>query len=123
MMRKIVFSLFVFIFVLTPQCRPDGLDALVEFGKNQAEIEKDLARETETFERVRDAVESGAIAKGQSKTAIVEECGEPVIMYQDSKSGREKWVYKPAASSFFAGVKIYLFFDSSGALDEINVVK
>ena len=120
-MKKI--TLMICAVLCSPLCYAEGLDTLVELGKSQEEIQKVSTEETARFEWVKRAIGSGAITKGQSKDAIKGKYGEPVIITQDFQSKREKWVYKPASSSFFKGVKIYLYFDSSGSLDETKVLE
>lgn len=88
-----------------------------------ADIKAAMDAETKAFNRVKEAVDSGAIKKGISGSEIISRYGEPVIANDDSATGREKWVYKPADSSFFKGIRIYLFFDDTGALDEIKILQ
>ncbi len=102
-------------------CCAEGLDTLIEIGKAQADISKSYAQETKNFEGVKKAVENGAIKVGQSINDIKTKFGEPVVAVKDG--AREKWIYKPASSSFFEGVKISLFFNANGALDEIKIYK
>lgn len=121
-MKKISFVI-AFLVALSPACFAEGLQSLIELGRGQAEIQKAYDEETKTYEHVKEAVDSGTIAKGQSKDSIKERYGEPVVALQDSATNREHWIYKPAASNFFKGPKIHLFFDAKSALDEIKVIQ
>ena len=122
-MRRTALLLLVILTAWCVRCCAEGLDALIEVGKNMGEIQKGYDLETKNFERVKKAFDSGAIKKGQAKGDIAKQYGDPVIVTKESGPMREKWVYKPASSSFFDGIRIYLFFDESGALDEIKVVQ
>lgn len=101
----------------------EGLDSLIEVGKSMADINAAMAEETKSFDRVKAAVESGDIKKGTPKDEIKKQYGEPVISNEDSATKREKWAYMPATSTFFKGIRIYLYFDNTGALDEIRILK
>lgn len=113
----VLFMTSIFAF----NCYADGLGALIELGRGQAEMQKAYAEETKIFERMKRGIDNGAVQKGQSKEDIGNEYGEPVVMLQEK--GREKWVYKPAGSSFFKGIRVNLFFDEKGLLDEIVVLQ
>jgi len=115
-------SSFLFLVSAVP-LYAEGLDTLIAIGKSQAEMQKALDEETKAFERVKRAVETGDISKGQGKAGIRDKYGEPVVATQDSTTGKEKWVYLPATSSFFKGAKMYLFFDTNGLLDEIRLIE
>jgi len=100
----------------------DGIATLKDVGRSMADINREMERETKAFGRVKSAVDRGDIMKGTPKADIMRRYGEPVIANDDSATGREKWVYKPASSTFFKGIKIYLYFDAIGNLDEIRIV-
>jgi len=114
-----------FLFIAFSACsypaasRAEGIGALVEAGKSMDSAKKALNQETANFNGVKSAIESGALRKGLSKQAIASQYGEPVVINEDFATKRERWVYKPASSSFFEGARICLLFDSSGALDEM----
>ena len=110
-MRKIALISAVIMIMSSALIRAEGLDSLVEVGKSMADISAGFNEETKAFNRVKAAVDSGAIKKGLLKASIRTQYGEPVIINDDSATKREKWAYKPAASSFFEGIRIYLFFD------------
>lgn len=109
------------IVLLSARVFADGLNALIEVGRSQADIARAASRETENFKKVKRAVESGAIEKGVAKERISRAYGEPVIAYE--KGGRIVWVYKGAGDSFFEGVKVYLIFDMEGALEEARIAE
>lgn len=75
-------------------------------------MQKAERRETKAFLAVKKALEDGNLKKGQSGEAIREQYGEPVVILRD-KDGTEKWIYKPAYSTHFSGIKIYLFFNKN----------
>ena len=120
---KIAVSILALVFVSPIYASADGLDSLIEVGKSQGEIAKAYSEETRAYERVKRAIEGGEIAKGGTKKSILDKCGEPVVTVGDYGTDREKWIYKPAASDFFKGPKISLFFTKDGILDEISIEK
>ena len=61
-------------------CCAEGLGTLIELGKSQAEMQKQWAQETKTFEAVKRAIETGAIKKGMDKAIVLAKYGEPVVM-------------------------------------------
>lgn len=109
------------LLVFASDCRADGLDSLIELGRSQAEMQKQCAEETMAFEKVKNGIEMGAIAKGQTKDAIKTKYGEAVVAVKDLDGKREDWVYKPAASSFFKGIRATLVFTEEGLLDEARL--
>ena len=123
-MKKAAFiAAAVFIITFPAICTADGIGSLIEVGKGMDAAKKDLAEETARFNSVKSAVETGALQKGISRQAVLSQYGEPVVMNEDFATNRERWVYKPASSSFFEGERIYLFFDASGALNEIKIMR
>ncbi|OGW75979.1 MAG: hypothetical protein A2Z72_04785 [Omnitrophica bacterium RBG_13_46_9] len=124
MRRYAIYSgvvLTFFMQVSAISCYADGLSALIEVGKSQEEMLKAENEETERFEEIRNAVESGQIRKGDSQESVAKKYGEPIIMLKDEDYA-EKWVYKPASSSWFSGIKIYLFFDKDKNLCGIKIM-
>jgi len=121
-MRKAAFIAAVIIAASPVRVCADGINSLIEFGKSAADIGAAMDEETRIFNRVKAAVDSGAIKKGLSKADIKSRYGEPVIVNDDFSTGREKWAYKPAGSSFFKGTRIYLLFDAKGNLDEVKIL-
>ena len=103
--------------------RAEGLDTLIEVGKNQGEITKAYSEETRRYESIKRAIASGEIKTGATKNAILGKYGEPVVMVGDYGNDREKWVYKPATSDFGNGPRISLFFSKDAILNEISVEK
>lgn len=102
-------------------CMADGLDSLIELGRSQAEMQKQCAEETRIFEKVKKGIEMGAIAKGQTKDTIKTKYGDAVVAVKDLDGKREDWIYKPAASSFFKGVRATLVFTEEGLLDDARL--
>jgi len=112
----------VFLAILLSPCYlyAEGLSTLIEVGKAQADIAKEADEETNNFSNVKKGVEGGRLKSGQSKVDIRKQYGDPVIEFTKEQNGRETWIYKSAASSFFKGAKIYLYFDDNGILAEIK---
>ena len=100
-----------------------GLGELMSIARAQKDAQKAYSDETKAFEKVKSAVDKGSIKKGDPKKSIGDRYGEPVVSIIDSNTKREKWIYKPASSSFFAGVKVYLYFDKDDKLDEVKIVE
>jgi len=119
-MKSLILTLFLCI-AASSFCFAEGLDTLIDVARSQGEIQKGYSGETRNFEQVKKGVDSGAIQKGQSKEDVIRHYGEPVVTLQDTVTNREKWVYKPATSDYFKGIKIYLFFDKADKLCEIVV--
>ena len=123
-MRKIAGIIAaVMVIASSAQIRAEGIDSLIEVGKSMADINEAMAEETRVFNAVKAAVDLGAIKKGLTKDSIREQYGEPVIINDDSATKREKWGYKPSTSSFLKGIRIYLYFDAKGLLDEVKVAE
>ncbi|MCX5666761.1 MAG: hypothetical protein NTY34_00385 [Candidatus Omnitrophica bacterium] len=97
------------------------MGTLIELGKSQAEMEKQYAQETKAFEFVKKAIETGSIKKGMDKASVLSKYGKPVVMVDDLDGKREDWIYKPAESSFFKGMRATLFFTAEGLLDEAKL--
>lgn len=111
------------LFLLPSAAYCAGLGELMDIARSQKDAQATYAQETRDFERVKEAIDKGAIKKGQSKKEIQNRYGEPVVSIPEYGTGREKWIYKPAKSSFFSGVKAYLYFDKDNNLDEIKIVE
>src|SRR3989338_785344 len=111
-MRKIIFILIVLL-----SCAPsfaEGLDNLIEAGRNMSDIGRAMDAETKTFENVKRAIKNGTLKIGESKDSIRTRYGEPVIELEKEANAPGKWVYMPASSTFFKGIRIYLIFDDNG---------
>lgn len=108
------------IFLSAAECHA-GLDTLIEVARSQSEIQKQYEDETRAFEKVKRGIESGAIKKGGEKSAILAGYGKPVVEVKDADGKREDWIYKPATSSFFKGIRATLIFTQEGLLDEALV--
>ena len=120
-MQKIITVSCIVLLLSAFNCCAEGLGTLMELGKSQAEMEKQYARETKAFEAVKGAIEAGAIKKGMDKAFVLAKYGEPVVMVDDPDGKRENWIYKPAESSFFKGIRATLFFTPEGVLDEVKL--
>ena len=121
-MKKISLVIFIF-FLLLPTANGSNIGELMDIARAQKDAQRSYADETKTFNRVKAAIDSGAIKKGVPEKEIKSRYGEPVVNITNSATGRGKWIYKPAKSSFFSGIKIYLIFDKDKNLDEIKVVE
>ena len=115
------FGDFLKLFFLPSSAYCAGLGELMDISRAQKDAQAAYAQETRSFERVKEDIDKGAIKKGQSKKEIGKRYGDPVVSIPEYGTGREKWIYKPAKSSFFAGAKIYIFFDKENKLDEIKI--
>lgn len=120
-MQKILTVFCIILLASAFNCFAEGLGTLIELGKSQAEMQKQYARETKTFEVVKKAIGSGDIKKGMDKASVRAKYGEPVVTVEDSDGKREDWIYKPAESSFFEGIRATLFFTDEGILDEAKL--
>lgn len=119
-MRLLMLVIFICAWTVS-FCFAEGLDTLIAVARSQGEIQKEYSEETRNFERVRENIDDGTVKIGQSKDEVRRRSGEPVVSLRDSMTNREKWVYKPAKSDFFKGIKIYIFFDKNDNVDEIKV--
>lgn len=120
-MQKITAIACIISLSLVFNCRAEGLGTLIALGKSQANMQKQYARETKAFEAVKRAIETDVIKKGMDKASVLAKYGEPVVMVDDPDGKREDWIYKPAESSFFKGIRATLFFTAEGVLDEAKI--
>ena len=120
-MQKIIMVSCVILLFFAFNCRAEGLGTLIELGKSQAEMQKQYARETKAFEAVKKAIEAGVVKKSMDKASVLAKYGEPVVRVDDLDGKREDWIYKPAESSFFKGIRATLFFTAEGVLDEAKL--
>ena len=116
-------STFILFFLFAAATCEAGLGDLRALAASQADAQRAYDEETRAFERVKEAIQRGDIKKGQTKKEIRKRYGEPVVNTSEFETLREKWIYKPAKSSFFSGVKAYLFFDRDNKLDEIKITE
>ena len=103
-------------------CRADGIGTLMQVGKSMDEIQRDYDKETATYNRVKEAVAKGEIKKGLKQAAVLK-YGEPVAIVTEPVSKRQIWVYRPGTTDLLNKPKIRLFFDDSGAIDQITVLE
>jgi hypothetical protein len=120
-MQKIMVAFCVILLASAFDCRAEGLGTLIELGRSQAEMKKQYDQETKAFEAVKKAIEAGAIKKGMDKASVIAKYGEPVVIVDDLDGKRKDWIYKPAESSFFKGIRATLFFTALGVLDEAKL--
>ena len=121
LIKKILASLCLAFLAFTPVCNAEGLGTLIEVARSQAYIQDQYADETRAFEKVKKAIESGAIAKGQTQASIKTGYGKPVVAIKDLDGKRVDWIYKPLTSSFFKGIRATLIFTEQGVLDEARI--
>jgi hypothetical protein len=117
---RIILATILVVSAVCAAAYADGVGSLIEVGKSMDAAKKELAEETARFNNVKSAIESGALQKGLSRQAVLSQYGEPVVSNKDLATNRERWVYKPASSSFFEGQRAYLFFNNNGDLDEVK---
>ena len=120
-MQKIITIFCIILLLYASNCRAEGLGTLIELGGSQAEMQKQYARETRAFEAVEKAIEAGSFKKGMDKASVLAKYGEPVVKVNDLDGKHEDWIYKPAASSFFKGIRATLVFTAQGELDEAGL--
>ncbi len=119
MKRAVLLAVSLCVICCPAICGADGIGTLVAASKAMSASKQTLEQETSNFNRVKSAVDQGLIQKGQDRQAILSQYGEPVVKNEDFATNRERWVYKPAGSTFFNGARVALFFDRGGKLDEI----
>jgi len=78
--------------------------------------EQVLKQESENYKKAEGFINSPEVKKGVSSDFVLERCGKPVVRLRDDM----EWVYKPPASSFFEGEKIYFVFDQDKKLLEFR---
>lgn len=122
-MRNCILPVFILIFLLASSNCEAGLSELRQIAAAQTDAQNAYKEETRAFERVKEAIDNGDIKKGQAKEEIRKRYGEPVVNTRETETRRDKWIYKPAKSSFFLGIKAYLYFDKNDKLDEIKIVE
>ena len=120
-MQKISIISCAILLSLAFDCRAEGLGTLIELGKSQAEMHKQYSRETKSFNAVKKDIESGIIKKGMDEAYILAKYGEPVVVVDSTDGKRKDWIYKPAESSFFKGIRATLSFTDPGVLYEAKV--
>ena len=91
-----------------------NVSKLLELKSNSDIQEQVLKEESETYKRLKEAIEKKYIREGMEAGDILRDIGKPVLVYQEDDG--EKWVYKPATASWFTGEKIYLFFNKKSCL-------
>lgn len=120
MMKKNLIIIFILLF--TAGAFAEGLDTLIDVGKHMKDVEQGYKEETKNFENIKSALDNGSLKTGEPKYSVRKKYGDPVIDLPKDANGPEKWVYKPASSSYFEGIKIYLYFDDVGNLKETKII-
>lgn len=120
-MQKIVTISCIILLSFVFNCCAEGLGTLIELGRSQAEMQKQYTQETKAFEAVKRAIEAGVVKKGMDKTVVLAKYGKPIVVVDDLDGKREDWIYKPAESSFFKGIRATLFFTAEGMLDDAKL--
>jgi hypothetical protein len=120
--RNIRLIIFLSILSFSGLAFAEGLKTLIEVGKNMAEAEKVSAQETKNFGKIKSAIKSGALKSGLPRDKISKDYGDPVVRFDKDDKMNETWIYKPAASSYFEGEKIYLVFDIEGKLESTKMM-
>ena len=121
-MKKTLFVLVLLPFLLPSACHADGLGTLMQVGKSMDDVQRAYDKETDTYNRVREAIDKDEIKKGLTQAAVLK-YGEPVVIVTEAIRKRQIWVYRPGTTDLLKKPKIRLFFDDNGALDEIAVIK
>ncbi len=116
-MKKALIAYLAVIILVLAGCS-EGVRNLITVAKSQAEAEKMLDEETDTYGRVKNAICKNKIRIGQSADAIRAKYGEPVVVIDEDEY--HKWVYKPGYADYFSHEKVYLFFDDEGVLKDIE---
>ncbi len=117
----VFFAVIAGFFGCAGPIKSERLSTLLELKEEQEILSEALEQDTENFETVHDALQTGAITKGLTKDLVKNKVGEPLIVY--SEGGGEKWVYKEAGENRFGGSKIYLFFNSAGEFSKYQCVR
>ena len=120
--NKICLSVIIILLSLAANAYAGRLGMLLGIAKDQSNMEKALAKETKTFEKIARAIEEGRIRAGQTQDEIRRKYGGPSVAVEKS-DGTERWVYKPSEKSYFENAKIYLFFNHDKVLNSIEVLE
>ena len=121
-MKKHILILSLAVFLAPLPCRAEGVGTLMQVGKSMDEIQRDYDKETATYGRIKEAIGNGGIKKGIKQDAVLK-YGEPVVRVTEAVNKRHIWVYRPGTTDLLNKPKIRLFFDDSGALDQITVLE
>lgn len=124
-MKKRMVGIIVFLVVFAVSAAPlsakekkkkrgGTLKRLSVIANNIALQEKTRKIEAGIYRRAEDFIDSSDIKQGIPKDFILVRCGEPTARAWEGA----KWVYKPPASTYFKGEKIYFIFDEENKLLE-----
>lgn len=120
--QKILLFIVLATLFYTGPAKAAGLKTLMEIGAGQAEIAKSLRQETESYDAVKKAVNSGAIKEGMAADTIREKYGGPIVETYDKKSDLTRWLYMPASSGHFKGEKLYIYIDSENKVKRCELI-
>jgi hypothetical protein len=104
------------VVLLAAQKAHADLRTLINLGKNQERIAKELKKETKNYDKLKEAILEEKLEEGISSEKIEKKYGEPIIDIFDKKRNVYKWLYMPATSTHFKGEKLYLYIDEEGTL-------
>lgn len=94
-----------------------GLGSLMALSKDRGVMEADYAKETKSYNALKEALEKGDLERGLTNEEIIKKFGKAVVVLPEGSEGMERWVYKASEFSYFKGAKVYLFFNSQGELE------
>ncbi|MFA5088561.1 MAG: hypothetical protein WC552_05955, partial [Candidatus Omnitrophota bacterium] len=88
--------------LLTIQAISDNKDLQTEY----------VRRQDESFERLREAVKNGSVARYPDQQSFLRDFGEPIFAKEITRNGQSfsKWLYRYSVRCFNSE-KIYLYFD------------
>ncbi len=121
-MKRALLILTALAFIFPAGCYADGLGSLMQVGKSMDQIQRDYDKETDTYNRIKEAVGKGEIKEGLKQAAVLKYGGPVVIVSEVIRKG-QVWVYRPGTTDLLNKPKIRLFFNDNGALDEIAVIE
>lgn len=94
----------------------DELGVLIEQGKSEAEIEKELTADQKAFEEVTTALIHKTLTAGAKKTEVSRHFGAPVTKSEDQDG--EEWMYRSRQGVRWEKAWIVLNFDKGGKLKD-----
>jgi len=97
--------------------KPKGwLGHLMQIGKARGDMEEELKKETESYRKIKKAIDQEHIKENERGQVISEKFGAPSIKLVENDKIHTRWVYKQGETSYFEGEKIYLFFNENNKL-------
>lgn len=103
---------------------PSQIMALKDLGDSQSEMAEYVKRQEKSFDKLRQDLEDGRLAKGLPKDKIISLYDEPIFCEPKEKdnSRKEACLYRRPLD-FFASDKICLTFDERGKLESWELIK